>query len=255
MFVWIVNFLYALPNTRVVLHKCWSQAENMRKSLILLIAVTTMLFSCGQESKSTADILTKDIETSKTTENVDSQKSVQISIDKYIDTRYAYADSNGKHLIIENSLPKGGLKYTDSTGKEYIYAVFWTRIANETATPFELSIDIPAYSFELPSSPGNLFKIVLPSEKMTLDQAPLFNYGLKGLNDNFGNKLQHLSSLHRTIHSKDTSLFYVVVLSEQGLEGTLRAGFSMKDDKLYYKVNDKEIYCGQVTIENLKLQK
>lgn len=217
--------------------------------------MTTVLFSCGQESKPTADILTKDIETSKTTENVSSQKSVQISVDKYIDTRYAYADSNGKHLIIENSLPKGGLKYTDPTGKEYIYAIFWTRIANETATPFELSIDVPAYPFELPSSPGNHFKIVLPSETMTIDQAPLFNYGLKGLNANLGNKLQHLSSLQRTINSKETSLFYVVTLSEQGVEGTIRAGFSMKDDKLYYRVNDKEIYCGQVNIKNLQLQK
>jgi hypothetical protein len=90
---------------------------------------------------------------------------------------------------------------------------------------------------------------------MTTDKAPLFNYGLEGLNATFGNKLQHSSSLRRTINSKETSLFYVVVLSEKGLEGTIRAGFSMKDDKLYYRVNDKEIYCGQVNIKNLKIEK
>jgi hypothetical protein len=214
-----------------------------------------VFFSCGQESESTSDMVTKDTENAKTAENVESPESVAISIDKYIDTKYEYTDSDGKHVIIENSLPKGGLKYTHPNGTEYIYAVFWTRITNETTKPFELSIEIPAYSFELPSSPGNYFKVVLPSEKMTVDKAPLFNYGLKGLNAVLGNRFQYSSSLQSTIHSKETNFIYVVTLFKQGVEGIIRTGFSLKDDTLYYRVNDKEIHCGNINLKGLMLQK
>jgi hypothetical protein len=48
---------------------------------------------------------------------------------------------------------------------------------------------------------------------------------------------------------------YVIVLSNRGVNGTVRAGFSVKNDKLYYRVNEKEIYCGHSTIQNLTLQK
>ncbi len=239
----------------MVLKRSCAQAENMRKSLILLILVTTVLFSCGQESKSTPGIAIKDIETSKTTGHVESQKRVAIYSDQYLDTRYAYADSSGKQLIIENSLPKGGLKYTDPIGKEYVYAVFWTRIINETANPFKWSIEVPVDSFKLPSSPDNYFKIFLPSEKMTNDKAPVFNYGLTALNSILDNKLQDSLSLQRSISSTETSLFYVVILFKQGVEGTVRAGFSLKDDKLYYRVNDKEIHIGEFNFKKLKLQK
>ncbi len=235
--------------------KRWSEAENMRKNLLILIVMTTILYSCGQDSKSTPDIITKDIDTSQTTENVESQNSAAISNNKYIDSRFEYTDTTNKHLIIENSLPKGGLKYTNSNGEEYVYAIFWTRITNETANPFELSIEVPADSFRLPSSPDNYFKLFLSSEKMTIDKAPLFNYGLTDLDAVLGNKLQKSSSLQRTVNSKETSLIYVVTLFKQGVNGTVRAGFSLKDDKLYYRVNDKEIHCGQFNIKNLKLQK
>jgi len=67
--------------------------------------------------------------------------------DKYIDTRYEYSDAFGKNLIIENSLPKGGLKYTDPNGKEYIYAIFWTRMTNETDSPFELKPCFTEYNW------------------------------------------------------------------------------------------------------------
>jgi hypothetical protein len=181
--------------------------------------------------------------------------STGMSYDKFIDTRYEYADPNGKQLVIENSLPKGGLKYTDPNGQEYVYAVFWTRIANETANPFEWSIDFSEDTYKLPSSPNNYFKIVLPFEQMTIDKTPLFNYGLTDLDAILDEKLRNSASLQKTINSKATSSIYVVILTEQGIDGTIRAGFSLKDDKLYYRVNDKEIYCGQSNIKSLKPQK
>ena len=133
------------------------------------------------------------------------QKSTGMSYDKSIDTRYEYTDPKGKHLIIENSLPKGGLKYTDPNGQEYVYAVFWTRIANETTDPFEWSIDFPEDTYKLPSSLNNYFKIVLPSEQMTIDKTPLFNYGLTDLDAILDEKLRNSSSLQKTINSKATS--------------------------------------------------
>jgi hypothetical protein len=146
--------------------------------LIILIVISLAFFSCGKVSKSTPAILSEDKETPKTADIIESQKSVVISNDKYIDTKYVYADSNGKQIIIENSLPKGGLKYSDPNGQEYIYAVFWTQIFNETDNPFELMMDFPVYSYELPSSPGRYFKVLIPSDTMTDDKELLFNYGI-----------------------------------------------------------------------------
>jgi hypothetical protein len=40
-----------------------------------------------------------------------------------------------------NSLPKGGLKYTYLNGKQYVYAIFWTRFINDTGNPFEFTIN------------------------------------------------------------------------------------------------------------------
>ena len=80
---------------------------------------------------------------------------------------------------------------------------------------------------------------------MTLDKVPLINYGLTGLDAILDNKHLNLSSLKKTINSNENSLFYVVTLFKEGVEGTVRAGFSLKDDNIYYRVNDKEIYCGK----------
>src|SRR5687768_11723029 len=71
-------------------------------------------------------------------------------------------------IIIQNSLPKGGLAYTDPTGKKFGCAVFWTRVVNETANPLELAIHFPADSFAIPTSPGSYSKFFLPADTMTL---------------------------------------------------------------------------------------
>ena len=216
---------------------------------------TTGLFSCGQGSKSTPDTVTVDIETLESTEYVKSQKPLTYHDEKYIDTKYEYTVSTGKSLIIQNSLPKGGLKYTAPNGKDYVYAIFWTRIINETANPFELTLDFPAVSFGFPSSADNYFKIFLPSDTMTLDKEPLFNYGLTDLESFLDNSLHKSSSLQRTISPEDSSIFYVVTLFKQGVEGVVRAGLSLKEQNLFYRINDKKIHCGQFNFNKLKLQK
>lgn len=91
--------------------------------------------------------------------------------DKAIYTKYKYTDSKGASVIIENSFPKGGMRYTGPKGEEYVYAVFWTRIINETANPLELKIDFPVDSYEIPDFPGKYYKILIPSDTMTIENA------------------------------------------------------------------------------------
>ena len=207
---------------------------------------TTGLFSCGQGSKSTPD-------------NVDTETINSVR-------KYEYADSTGKRLIIHNNGPKSGINYTDPNGKKYIYAVFFTRITNETADPFELKIDFPLDSFEFPISSGNYMKLLIPSATMTLDKASLSEYGLavKSFLDTGINKSY---SLKRTINPKESTAFYVVTLSNHGSGGAMRTGLSLKGQNLFYKISaykmtpelplmdKKEIHCGSINLKNLKLQK
>jgi hypothetical protein len=182
---------------------------------------------------------------------------------------YEYADSIGKRLIIQNSFPKGGIKYTDSNGEVYVYAVFWTRIINETDNPLELKMDFPVNSYEVPSLPGKYYKILVPPDTMTLDKFPLFNYGLTDLESFLDKSIHKSSSLKRTINPKESSGFYIVKLSlwGEGATGILRTGLSLKGQNLFYRIKllesnktfreiyDKEILCGSINLKNLMLRK
>jgi hypothetical protein len=229
---------------------CCKQADRrpskkMKKSILLFIIATTGLFSCKQGSKSTPE--TVDIET---------VKSVR---------KYEYADSMGKRLIIHNSFPRGG-GYIDPNGKKYPYAVFYTQITNETINPIEFNIDFPLDSFEFPLSSGNYIKLFIPSDTMTLDKVSVTDYGLpiKSFLDTGFNKSY---SLKRTINPKESTAFYVVMLSNKGADGTLRTGLSLKGQNLFYKIaayksvpghplmDEKEINFGSINVKNLMLRK
>jgi hypothetical protein len=222
----------------------------MKKAIIILITATIGLSSCKQRGKSTPDIVEK--ETYNSVRN------------------YEYADSMGNRLIIRNSFPKGGMKYTDPDGKVYGYVVFWTQIINETINPLELKIEFPLDSFEFPSSSGRYQRLLLPSDTMTIDKASLYYYGLnvKFFLDNYRYKS---SSLKRTINPGDSTAFYVVILSKwkpiAGGSGSMRTGLILKGQNLIYKISaykmthelplmdEKEINCGSINLKNLMLQK
>jgi hypothetical protein len=212
----------------------------MKKSILLLVLATT-LFSCKQENEATSDLV----------KNGQSKK-----LDKNVYTKYVYSDSNAGSVTIQNSFPKGGIRYTDSKGDIYVYAVFWTQISNETDNPLELNIDFPLNSYEVPSLSGKYFKILIPKDTMTPQKVPLFNYGLTDLESFFDKNIDKASSLKRTINPKESSAFYVVILSSiKKVGGTLRTGLSLKGQNLYYKINDKEIQCGNINLKNLTLKK
>jgi hypothetical protein len=190
-----------------------------------------------------------------------------VSTSRWRYTKYEYTDSIGKRLIIQNSLPRGR-KYTDPKGKEYFKAIFWTRLINETDNPLELKIDFPVDSFEVPWLPGRYYKILVPPDTMTIDKEALYDYGLTGFKPFFDNS-NHPSSLKRIIKPKESSGFYVAILSRinDGAPGALRTELSIKGQDLFYKVSvvkgpapvsliaEKEISCGSISSKHLTLRK
>lgn len=219
----------------------------MKPTILILIIATTGLFSCGQASKSTP-------------------KTVALETIGTI-SKYDYVDSVGKHLMIQNSLSRG-IQYTDPNGKKVNKVLFWTRITNETENPLELNIAFPV-EYEVPSLPGKYYKILLPSDTMTLDKEPLPDYGIKDLKSFLDIGIDKPSFLKRTINPKESSGFYVAILCDSGVVGPFRTGLSIKGQNLYYKVtryaakrgdlqavlvDEKEINCGSINLKNLVQQ-
>jgi hypothetical protein len=161
-------------------------------------------------------------------------------------SKYQYTDSTGARLMIQNSFPRSGIKYTDPKGKQYVYAVFWTRITNETVKPFELKIEFPLDSFELPSSLGNHIKLLLPSDTMTFDKEAMYDYGL-AIKSFLDKGIYKSYLLKRTIDPKQSTGFYVVTLSNRGVNGPLRTELYVKEQNLFYRINDKEIIVGRLS--------
>ena len=219
----------------------------MKKTILLIFAIIG-LFYCKQANKSTPETFDK--------ETVNTVR------------KYEYTDSKGKRLIIENSFSRG-IQYADSNAKKYNRVMFWTRIINETENPLELNIDLPTYSYEVPTLPGKYFKILIPSDTMGLDKEPLPDYGMKDLKSFLDNNIDKPSKLRRTINPKESSGFYVVILYDDGVAGPTRTGFYIKGQNLIYRisrydgrrvgslmlVDEKEINCGSINLKNLVRQK
>ena len=160
-------------------------------------------------------------------------------------TEFKYDDSLNKGISIHNSYPKGGQKYTAPNGKDYIYLVFWTCIKNETDSDLALSIEFPIEPFTVPSSPEVNFNLYLPIEEMTQNREPLFSYGLD-LKLFLDKNIEKLPELIKTIKPNESYSFYVVALSNKGVDGVVRAGFELQKEKLIYKINNHEINCGRI---------
>ncbi len=214
--------------------------------------MTIVLFSCKPEQNAAPAEVSSEIENPQTKEIPENQFSQQKPArQNYIDSKYEYTDENGKLVIVENSYPKGGQWYTNPKGERYIYAIFWTRISNKTSDSIELTMEFIEESYQLPSSPDIIFKLLIPLDTMTFDKETLTNYGLD-LNRYLDSYSDTHVPLKRMIRPKDSGGFYVVTLFNKGVAGTLRTGLTIEKDKLLYRVNDKIINCGKI---NLKLKK
>lgn len=172
-----------------------------------------------------------------------------IVVGQNFDTELKYPHNSRKNISIQNSFPKGGINYSAPSKENFVYAVFWTRITNETDTPIVLKIDYPADGFRLPNSTYNSVKLLLPSNRMTLEKEPLFNYGFTEIENYLDKNYNKKSRLNKTICPQESSLFYVIALYKKGVEGVIRAGFKIKDNQLVYKISGLEIPCGQLETE------
>jgi hypothetical protein len=227
----------------------------MMKYIYTLLAMFVFCTSCTQsQSDRSKKIIKSDNKEAVTSTNANQ---------KYTHTQYAYTDPTGASLIIQNGGPKGGAKYTAPNGAVYNYAIFWTRLINETAQPLKLSVSFPVNAYEVPSLPGNYLKILIPPDTMTLDREPLPFFGLTDLAPFFDRHLHQNSILKRTINPKESSGFFVVILSlAEGAHGTVRTGLHLKGQNLFYRIKidgsksntksaDNEIRCGSINLRDL----
>jgi hypothetical protein len=174
----------------------------------------------------------------------------------------ADSETTSAGVIIQNGLPKGGgsldlsgtIGYTDFMGRRFAHAIFWTRVVNETATPFTLAINFPSDSFAISSSPDSYVKIFLPPGAMTLDKQSLYNYGLTGLKSFLDTGFYKPTGLQRTINPKEECVFYVAALGH-GEGGGVRAGLVLKEQELFYRIRivpigSALIPCGKIVFKN-----
>jgi hypothetical protein len=150
----------------------------------------------------------------------------------FVDTASRYADPGGKGLVIENSLPKGGLRYTHPSGKDFVYAIFWTRVVNGTGSPVELTVRFPADSIP---SPNAYVKLFLLPDTMTLEKVALYDYGVTDLRSFLNAGFHEPTMLRRTIAPHESCGFYVAALSSRP-GGTVRAGLVKKERDLFYRI-------------------
>ncbi|MGS0526437.1 hypothetical protein ACU8V7_15920 [Zobellia nedashkovskayae] len=231
----------------------------MIKTLIISTLAITWLCSCGQGNNSRAD------KTNIESEVVDSRKNSNIQLSashnsiKHIYTDTTYTLSNGKTITIQNSLPKGGsiepgIPYTDSTGKEYFFVVFWTRVTNETDTALEFKVNFPADTFSLPSTFDSYIKLFHPTDKMTYDKLSSYNYGLTDIKYFLDKNFNKTTTSERTINPNEEHIFYTVAIAYHAA-GPASAEVILKEHELYYKIkmglhDPLEISVGSVTFKN-----
>ncbi|HBK88570.1 MAG: hypothetical protein U0289_06615 [Cyclobacteriaceae bacterium] len=169
-----------------------------------------------------------------------------------IDTESNYTRSNVKGVIIQNSFPKGG-GYTDPTGKEFAYRIFWTRVSNETATPLELSMKFPADPVLIFAAPESYLKVFLPPGTMTIEKEGLYDYGATDLKSFLATGLSKPTTLLRIINPGESCMFYVGTLTYQPGNGVPRTGLVLQDQTLFYRISgydtqrDPELIpCGRI---------
>nr|WP_299385317.1 hypothetical protein [Allomuricauda sp.] len=232
----------------------------MRKYIVISILLLSGLYSCGQRDNSKTGKAAVESGVKTSTKNDSEQLSPNHYLKGYIYKDTTYASSTGKGITIQNGFPKGGMikpdgtQYSDLSGKNYGFCVFWTRIINETNNPLVLNIRFPADSMAIFTPPGSYLKLFLPSDTLTYDKLESFNYGLTGIKSFLDINLNKAAKLHKTIDPNEEHIFYVVALSYRA-GGTPRAALILKEQELYYRMRiaphgSGTIPVGQITFKN-----
>ena len=246
---------YATNHTPTLVSKL-----NMKRVLFISICSIVWLCSCGQRSKSITEKVAIESDIKTTAHSNMGQPSQNHDLQKYIYTDTTYTFNNGKRITIQNSFPKGGMikpdrtQYSDSNGKLYGFASFWTRIINETDIPIELNINVPADSFPIFTPPDSFLKLFLPKDKFSLDKLSKFNYGLTEIKPFLDENFDNASILQKTINPNEEHIFYMMALSYQA-SGTPRAGLLLIEQDLYYEMSVDPHGSGIVPIGTIALKK
>ncbi len=154
-------------------------------------------------------------------------------------------------VVIHNSFPKGGGRYTGPTGMEHSYVIFWTRIVNESDRQLELAVSLPSDPFTLFPSPDSYIKLFLLPDTMTLEKVQLPDYGVTNLKFSLDAGFNKPIRLQATVEPKAERFFYTAVIFYQA-RGTARAGLVLKGQDLFFKirvspdVDNALIPCGQL---------
>lgn len=170
--------------------------------------------------------------------------SMHDTIIPFVHTRFVYPDTGQQQWVIENSLPRGGFQVTDSYGQRWRYAIFWSRIYNGSTGDFTFSLDFGHDKRMIPAVPANYFRVVLPAVKMSITHSPQFNYGLSNIDSLIAQPRQQRTALRSVIPPGEAATFAVVVLLHRWVDGTVRAGLSLRGDELYYRVNEQVFAVG-----------
>jgi len=216
--------------------------EKMREGLIILILAIVWLSSCGQRNKLTTDTVSIDFEKVDSAK-IDNRRASPIhNLAEYIYTDTLYSTSNGHGITIQNSFPKGGMidpdgtQYSDWSGKRYAFAVFWTRIINESTTPLELYINFPADSFAIFTTPDSYLKLFLITDTFSYHDLSLFNYGLSDVKSYLDTNFNKGTELQKTLGSNEEHVFYIATLCYKA-RGTPRGALILKGNDLYYRMS------------------
>lgn len=171
-----------------------------------------------------------------TSENASGNKKTTAVPTTYSQSEYAVA--GGGQVLIQNGLPKGGIRLTDSKGDQYSVVVFWNRILNETDSVRKVRMKVPQQAYAIPSLPGHYYKVVVPPDTMTPEKTSASFYGLKKIEALLNNQLAGSESIQRKIAPHGSTGFYVVIFGlSEGAHGTMRTELSLKGTDLFYRMN------------------
>ncbi|MCL6265858.1 hypothetical protein [Flagellimonas myxillae] len=228
----------------------------MKKHLVISIMLLTGLYSCGQRDSSKTGKAVVESEQKDSTKNGSEQRSPNHYLKGFIFKDTTYASSTGKGITIKNGFPKGGMikpdgtQYSDASGRTYGFSVFWTLIINETTTPLELTINFPADSLAIFTPPDSYLKLFLPTDTLTYDKLPSFNYGLTEIKSYLDTNFNKATQLQKTIRPNEEHIFYIVALSYNA-GGTPRAALILNEQDLFYRMSIAPHGSGTIPIGQL----
>lgn len=221
----------------------------MKKQRLLILSLLFVLFSCEGNKNSESKTISDNIQSEPLILNqVDSAHNY--SKEEFIDSQFEYSDSIGNSLLVQNSFPKGGQKYTDPEGNKYTYAVFWTRISNRTNQNLRINLNLPTEAQSLTSSPEIRFNLILAPVSMSEDKIHQMNYGLSNIDFILDNTLGQVPEFDQKIQPNESEMFYMIVLTSQGIDGTIRSSLQLENQDLIYHINQTEINVGKAFLGN-----